>query len=357
MAKLRVAVLFGGVSSEHEISCISAASIVENLSPSQYEVIKIGITKSGRWLHYPGGTELMRSAAWHEFPDCTPAFISPDRTTKGLVSNHGGQFDAMKIDVVFPVLHGRNGEDGTVQGLLDLAGIPYVGCNLLSSAMCMDKHVANTMFVNAGLLHTPWVTVCRHELDNIDAICEKVEAALQYPVFVKPAVGGSSVGISKAKSTVELQDALKLASAHDRKIVIEQGITGQEVECAVLGNNKPIASLPGEIVSCNEMYDYEAKYLSGQSSKLLLPADLPEDIMLQVQQQALQAYTALGCTGLSRVDFFVEQGTHRILINEINTLPGFTSISMYPKLMEHSGIPYPVLCDKLIELALENAEG
>ena len=357
MAKMRVALLFGGVSSEHDISCVSAAAIADNLSDERYEVYKIGITKKGRWLLYPGGTEDMRSGKWDKNTDNVPAILSPDRVTHGLVVSPSGNFDTVKIDVVFPALHGRNGEDGTMQGLMELAGIPYVGSDVLASAACMDKMVANSLFEAAGVPHTPWMAVNRRETDDFDNLLFRLKEVMQFPLFVKPAVGGSSIGISKVKTPDELAAAVKLASAHDKTILFEQAVDGQEVECAVLGNEDPIASVPGEIQSCNEVYDFEAKYESGDASKLLIPAEIPEEKQEEVRQLALRAYKALGCAGLARADFFVEKGTGNVLINEINTMPGFTTISMYPKLMQRSGFHFPQLCDRLIECALERAEG
>lgn len=356
MAKIRVAVLFGGVSSEHEISCISAASVIQNLSADTYEVLKVGITKKGRWLLYPGPAENIATGEWSEFPDNVPAFISPDRPNHGLVANHDGQLDLLKVDVVFPVLHGRNGEDGTVQGLLDLSGIPYVGCNLISSAICMDKGVANQVFEANGIPHTPWIAARRKEVGDIDAILERLAGKISFPLFVKPSVGGSSVGISKVKKAEDLQDAMMLAGTHDTRVIFEQAVDALEVECAVLGNKDLFCTLPGEIESCNEVYDYEAKYQSGDASRLYLPARLPQQKLEEVRDMALRAYQAAGCSGLARVDFFVENGTGRVLLNEINTMPGFTPISMYAKLMDMSGISFPELVDKLIELAFERAD-
>lgn len=355
MAKTRVAVLFGGVSSEHEISCVSAAAIVDNMSTDKYDVLKIGITKKGRWLLYPGGTDKMREGTWDTFTDCVPAFISPDSTTRGIVTNSAGTFDVNKIDVVFPVLHGRNGEDGTVQGLLDLSGIPYVGCGVLSSAACMDKVIANQLFEAAGIPHTPWMSVSKDELENFEKLLFRLSEKIRFPLFVKPAIGGSSVGVTKVKDPDELRTAIQLALAHDRKVLIEQAVNGKEVECAVLGNAEPICSLPGEIVACNEVYDYEAKYQSGDSSKLHLPARLSAEKMEELRMYAVRAYKAMDCAGLSRVDFFVQEDG-AVLLNEINTLPGFTPISMYPKLMEMTGFSFGQLVDQLISLALERAE-
>ncbi len=356
MAKLRVALLFGGISGEHEISCLSAAAIADNMDPDKYEVYKVGITKKGRWLLYPGGTAKMRDGSWDTFPDCVPASITPDATTRGLVLNHGPAFDVVKLDAAFPALHGEGGEDGSVQGLLQLAGIPYVGCGVLASAACMDKAVANALFDHAGIPHTPWAWVSRAELDDSDRLLFRLGNKLRFPLFVKPAASGSSIGVTKVCGAADLRAAMQLAGAHGSKIVLEQAVEGQEVECAVLGNEDPHCTLPGEIISCNEIYDYEAKYQSGDASKLLLPADLPGEKLEEVRRLALRAYKLMGCAGLARIDFFVEAGTGRVLLSEINTMPGFTAISMYPKLMERDGIPFPELVDRLIKLGLERAE-
>ncbi|MDD3430312.1 MAG: D-alanine--D-alanine ligase [Oscillospiraceae bacterium] len=355
MAKIRVAVIFGGVSSEHDVSLLSAASVIDNIPTDKYEIIQIGITNKGRWLYYPGNTDLLRSGDWEQHADCVPAFISPDRAIHGIVKGSGANFTTQKIDVIFPVLHGKNGEDGTIQGLFELADIPYVGCDVISSANCMDKAVANTLFDAAGIARCKWDYMLRTDMKDFDAIAARIEKKLGYPIFVKPANAGSSVGISKAHNIEELRVAVQLACAHDHKIVFEEAVNGQEVECAVLGNDAPISSTPGEIVACNEFYDYEAKYLAG-TSQLFIPARLSQDKLEEVKQAAVEAYKALGCSGLSRCDFFVEKDTGRVLINEINTLPGFTSISMYPKMMEHEGIAYSQLLDKLIALALEKVD-
>lgn len=355
MSKLKVAVLFGGVSSEHEVSLLSAASIIENIPADRYEVIQIGITKKGRWLYYPGPVELLRSGEWETYPDCVPAFLSPDRTTKGIVKCDGEHFSVQKIDVIFPVLHGKNGEDGTVQGLFTLAGIPYVGCGVLASAVCMDKAVTNMMLDHAGIARAEWDHLLKEELSDFDAVEKRVSEKLGYPIFVKPANAGSSVGITKARNKEELRDAVNLALANDSKVIFERTVVGQEVECAVLGNETAFASVPGEIVASNEFYDYEAKYLSGTSG-LYIPAHISEEKAEELRAIALKAYRVLGCTGLSRIDFFVEEGTGRVLLNELNTLPGFTALSMYPKLMEASGKPYPELLDELIQLAFSRTE-
>lgn len=351
-----IVVLFGGVSTEHEVSRVSASYVVENL-PADYRVLKVGITKDGRWLYYPGGTEAMRTGEWEHDPACEPACISPDRGVHGLVRFNGGRYTAERVDVVFPVLHGKNGEDGTLQGLLDLSGIPYVGCGVLASSICMDKVVANTLFDAAGIPHCRWTSATRAELEtDFNAVEAAAAEKLGYPIFVKPANTGSSVGVSKACDKAGLKKAAELALQFDEKVLFEETVVGHEVECAVLGNpvHGPadlLASTPGEILACNEFYDYDAKYIAG-TSKTEIPAHVTDGQLDEVRHWARLAYTALGCSGLSRCDFFV-RSDGRVLINEINTLPGFTSISMYPKLMEHDGLGYTELLRRLVGLAEE----
>ncbi len=357
MAKLRAAVLFGGRSTEHEISCISAAAVIDHMDPDKYDIMKIGITKKGRWLLYPGGTAEIRDGSWDKNPDTVPAFITPDAVSHGIATSHDGQFDVVKLDVVFPVLHGMGGEDGTVQGLLELAGLPYVGAGVLSSAMCMDKSAANRIFDAEGIPHTPWMAADRMAAESFDDILSQIREKLSFPLFVKPAGAGSSIGVTKVADEEGLRAAFALAAAHGRTVVLEQAVAGQEVECAVLGNTQLFATRPGEIVSCNEIYDYEAKYHSEDASRLFIPARLAPEKAEEVREMALWAYRALRCEGMARVDFFVEEGSGRVLLSEINTIPGFTAISMYPKLMEYEGIPFGELIDKLIDCALERAEG
>ena len=350
MAKTRVAVIFGGVSSEHEVSLISATNVMQNLSPDKYEIIPIGITKKGRWLFYPGDISAIASGKWDTNPDCAPAVI-PDPMYNGIAKIEDGMVNTVKVDVVFPVLHGKNGEDGTIQGLMDMAGIPYVGCGCLASACCMDKSFTHMILQENGIHNARWEVILQSEINHLDDICEKIADKLGYPIFVKPACSGSSVGVNKASDFDELKEAVKLAFAHDKKVVCEEFIEGRELECAVMGNDSPFASSVGEIVSCNDFYDYDAKYILGTSG-LNIPADIPEESAKEIRETAVKAFKALNCSGLSRVDFFLKKdGT--VILNEINTLPGFTSISMYPKLMENIGISYSELLDRLIALALE----
>ncbi len=357
MGKLRLAVLFGGVSSEYEVSLVSAASVLRHLNPEAYEIIPVGITKKGRWLFYPGPYGAIEDGSWATCTDNVPCVLSPDRVTRGLIKFSDGAFSVQKIDCVLPILHGRNGEDGRLQGLLAMSGIPYVGCDPLSAAVCMDKQLTHTVLTAANIPNAPYITCLAGETESDEALIQRA-SVLTYPLFVKPANAGSSVGIRKVATPEALPDAVAFARMQDKKVIIEQGIVGLEVECAVLGNsddpaNPPFASVLGQIAPCNEFYDYEAKYVA--QSRLTIPADLPEALSNKVRQMAVQAYLALGCNGLSRVDFFVNPETGAIILNEVNTLPGFTGISMYPKLMEASGLPYDRLLDRLVALALEKA--
>lgn len=351
---LCVVLLFGGMSSEHEVSRVSVGNFVSNIDRTKYEVLTVGITKEGRWLYTEASAAQMADGSWEDLPGNMPCVISPDRADHGMILfTPFGQVEKLHVDVVIPVLHGLWGEDGTVQGLLELAGIPYVGCGVLASAACMDKAVANALFEANGIPHTKWLAANRWEVEtDPDGVCDGVEAKLGWPVFVKPANAGSSVGISKASSREELKQAIALALENDRKIVFEAFVDGQEVECAVIGSDPAVVTRPGEILAGDEFYTYDDKYKNGVS-QTVIPAHLPEEKLDEVKTYAALAYTALGCEGLARCDFFVERGTGRVLINEINTFPGFTSISMYPKLMEHAGLPVPALIDRLIALALE----
>ena len=352
MKKITAAVLFGGVSSEHEVSLQSAKSVIENIPKDKYDIVMLGITKAGRWLLYSGDTAALPSGEWEKDPNNKPAFISPDASVHGIVVQNGTSTEIIKIDVVFPVLHGANGEDGTMQGLLTLAQIPFVGCGCASSAVCMDKMFEKCILDAAKINQAKWdYTDITDYKSNPESVLDRVEKRLGYPIFVKPANAGSSVGITKAHNRAELTAAVETAGKHDRKIVFEETIKGQEIECAVLGNDDPIVSCCGEIIPCNEFYDYDAKYLAGRT-KLQIPANLPEEKANEVRETAKRAYKLLGCRGLTRMDFFVrEDGT--VMLNEPNTIPGFTSISMYPKLFEACGIPYSELLDRILTYALE----
>ena len=355
MTKKSVVVLFGGVSSEHEVSLLSATSVFRNLDKERYDVLPVGITKAGRWFYYTGDIARVKDGSW-ETANCTPAAFCPGSGMDGLVLFASDGVRNIPVDVVFPVLHGKNGEDGTVQGLLDLTGIPYVGCGVLGSAVCMDKIIANCVMDACGIPRCAWDFMDRTELPAFDAVEARVAAKLRYPIFVKPANAGSSVGISKARDKAQLRAAVELALRHDDRIVFERFVDGQEVECAVRGNDDVTGTHPGEILASKEFYDYEDKYLAG-TSRVAIPAQLAPEKLDAVRDIAVRAYRALCCKGLARVDFFVERATGDILLNEINTLPGFTDISMYPKLMMDAGDSYAALLDSLIALAFQRAEG
>ena len=351
----KVLVIFGGASSEHDVSVVSANSVIKNIPDDKYETVMLGITKDGQWFKYTGDPELLINDIWAEDTDnCTPAMISPNRKDHSILVFTKNGVEKEYIDVVFPVLHGKNGEDGTIQGYLQLAGIPYVGCDCVSSGICMDKELTNIMTDAAGFPQAKWLGVKRYEYKiNSDEILKQAEEKLGYPIFVKPANAGSSVGISKATDLDSLKKAVETAFEHDEKLVFEEGIDGHEVECAVMGNDGELfASIPGEIVPCNDFYDYEAKYIAG-TSKLNIPAEIGEEKLEEVREAAKKVYGFLGCSGLARVDFFVRKSDGLVMLNEPNTIPGFTSISMYSKMMEKSGIPYSELIDKLLTLAQE----
>lgn len=353
MPKQTVAVLFGGASSEHEVSLVSAQSVIENIPKETFELLLVGITKEGRWFLYGGPTEALPDGSWERDPGNLPACIVPDSSVHGLaVTQRDGSVRTRRVDICFPVLHGANGEDGTVQGLLQLAGIPFVGCGCASSALCMDKMFQKCVAASAGIPQAKWEYALVAEYrKNPEAVLSRAER-LGYPIFVKPANAGSSVGISKAHSRAELTRAVEAAAKHDPKILFEEAVEGREVECAVLGNSEPVASSPGEILPCNEFYDYDAKYLAGKTG-LRIPAQLPADVTERVRETAVKAYVLFGCRGMARMDFFVRKSDGAVLLNEPNTIPGFTSISMYPKLFAASGVPYGELLGRLLRLALE----
>ena len=378
MKKLRVGILFGGRSGEHEVSLLSAASVVNAIDKSKYEVVPIGITKEGRWLTAQHAERLLHGEEHEERhlragdPEATPGaavlatgedvLVPPvPETALAPLQGHaaeGGRSSAIEVDVIFPVLHGTFGEDGTIQGLLELADIAYVGAGVLGSAAGMDKDVMKRLFAAAGLPIVKHVTLLRSQWeDDPKGVRKLVEKKLKYPVFVKPANLGSSVGITKAHDRKELGPCLEEAAKFDRKLIVEEGVGGakhkaRELECSVLGNDRPEASIVGEVVPGKEFYDYEAKYLS-EGSQLHIPAKITKKEMKQVQEMAVRAFQAVDGCGLSRVDFLMDPKSRKIFVNEINTMPGFTSISMYPKLWAASGVEYPQLIDRLIRLGLE----
>ena len=353
MKKLSVCILFGGMSPEHDVSLRSAESVLNNIDHSKYNVIPMGITRDGDWIIF-GGNDYseLPAGTWMNNPKNDRGAISPVRG-QGLLRFEDDCVVRERIDVVFPVMHGENCEDGAIQGLLQLAGIPYVGPHIAASAVSMDKTLTKLVVDQAGVPQAAWHLVRRHEVkSHMDHVIEVLEKKFQYPMFVKPAGTGSSVGVSKAANREALDKALHDAAKFDEKVLVEEFIHGREIEVAVMGNSSPVASCCGEIDSGAEFYDYEAKYVT-DTSTAYVPARISEEVEEQVRELAVQVYSAIGCQGLSRVDFFVTYEDNRIVFNEINTLPGFTSISMYPKLFDASGIPYPQLIDELLNLALE----
>ena len=359
--KLRIGLIFGGRSGEHEVSLASATSVMANLDREKYEVVPIGITKEGGWLL---GTEPARlmAAEQHinhtentETETTTAVTLTGDPRMRRLIPLESGEQlqNNGALDVIFPVLHGTYGEDGTLQGLLDMADVPYVGCGVLGSALGMDKEKMKMVFQAVGLPSVDYLVYRRNEWERSPTtIMDAIEQRLGYPCFVKPVNLGSSVGINKAHDRAELEHAINVAAEYDRKIIIDRGINCRELECAVLGNDEPLASVVGEVIASNEFYDYHAKYLDNKS-QVIIPADIPQATAEEVRRQAVTAFLALDLSGLARVDFFLEKESGQVYINEVNTMPGFTQISMYPKLWEASGLTYAQLLDRLVELAIE----
>lgn len=357
MKKLTVAVLFGGVSNEHEVSLNSAVYVLNCLLRSLFEVLPIGIMKNGRWCLYSGEIEKIGTGEWvKDEKNCKPVIFSSDPEFKGFLRlEHGSRCFLMKADCVFMVLHGRNGEDGRLQGFFEAARMPFVGSDALSSAMCMDKEITHRILESNGIKMSKYLVITKNELKNLKNFCYEVEKNLNFPVFVKPANSGSSVGISKCGVESELKDAVLKAFKHDDKVICEQAIVNcQEIECAVLGNSEPeVAEFLGEIKSTNEFYDYDSKYKN--SSELLIPANLSEETEKEVKEIAIKAFKTIGCKGLARVDFLISEN-EGVVLNEINTMPGFTKISLFPKLWEKSGLKGPSLVEKLVMFAIHGEE-
>ncbi len=356
--KTNVAVIFGGRSGEHEVSLVSAKSVIDALDKEKYEIVPIGITKEGQWFT---GSDPIKTLKNEEKPVIKKrAMIPPDRDIRGvviLITSREGEFvfdRIIPVDVIFPVLHGPYGEDGTIQGLFEMADIPYVGAGVLASSCAMDKVVMKSLFKSGGLRVTDDMVLTKGDWENgREKILINLESAFGYPLFVKPPNLGSSVGINKAHDRAELIKDIDIAFEFDRKVLVEQAVPhAREIECSVLGNDNPVASVPGEIIPCNEFYDYEAKYIAGKS-QTLAPADLEREIIEEVKEMAVRGFKILNCEGMARADFLLQKGSKKLYINELNTIPGFTSISMYPKLWEADGLPYSQLLDRLIELAIE----
>ena len=347
--KKRIAVIFGGQSSEHEVSCMSAVNVIGGLNKEKYEIHRIGITKEGHWI-YVENEDKIRDDSWRDGE--ITAIISPDHEKQGIWKISGGTVEVVRIDVVFPGLHGEYGEDGAIQGLFEMSGIPYAGCGVLASAASMDKISTKIFADRLGVRQASYVADIARDLREMDDTIARVEEKLGYPVFVKPSNAGSSQGVSKAHNREELKEALVLAKKHDHRVLIEENITGREVECAVLGGQNPQASPVGEILAAAEFYDFDAKY-NNEESRTVIDPDLPEAVKEEIRKNAVAIFRAVGGFGLSRVDFFVEKDTNEVIFNEINTLPGFTNISMYPMLWEANGINKEELLDRIIELAYE----
>jgi D-alanine-D-alanine ligase len=347
---INVMVVFGGQSGEHDVSLRSAQTVIGALDPGKYNVRQVGITRDGGWI--ASGDPMAALTA------SSPLFQlsdgAPQEARDEVMADAGPPAIAREsVDVVFPVLHGPMGEDGTIQGMLELAGIPYVGSGVLGSAVAMDKAMAKLVLTQAGIPQGRWALINQLEWDEgAEQVLESLVAELGLPMFIKPANMGSSVGVSKAHDSAELRTAVELAFEYDRRVVAEESISGRELEISVLGNDKPIASVAGEVIPCNEFYDYNAKYVD-DDSELIIPADLTPEQLSAMQEIAVRAFRALDLAGLARVDFFLENGSGRLLVNEVNTIPGFTSISMYPMLWESSGIPLPELVDRLVQLAID----
>ncbi|MCC6147247.1 MAG: D-alanine--D-alanine ligase [Anaerolineaceae bacterium] len=357
--KIRVGVLFGGRSSEHEVSLMSTRSVINALSPEKYEIIPIGITHKGVWL---SGEDALEAFEFSNTKNLTEVSLIPGSLSRMLYkvtqAQAGNiQLEALsQLDVVFPVLHGTFGEDGTIQGLLEMSGIPYVGAGVLASSVCMDKALFKEVMRANNLPVLPSLTITTDQITkDKEATLDRIEAFLNYPIFIKPANGGSSVGTSKCRSRSDLLEGLLEALQYDRRVLVEKGLSAREIEVSVLGNTNPRASLPGEIIPAAEFYSYEAKY-HDENTQLVIPAHLPEEVVAKIQALAVKAYIAVDCAGMARVDFLIDRASNELYISETNTIPGFTKISMYPKLWAVSGLPYPALLDSLIELALERKE-
>ncbi len=345
---MNLLVLFGGKSTEHEVSCMSAGNVIEALDREKYNVITVGITKEGKWYLYEGDAKHIRDGSWQTAPDLKEAFVKPG---KELVVLDGGTASCIPVDKCFPVLHGRNGEDGTVQGLLTLADIPYVGPNVVSSAVCMDKVFTKVVMEHYGIPQTPYLYYTKNNLPDWQTVIRQTETELGFPCFVKPVNAGSSVGASKAGNPEELEASIREAFLYDNKVLVEKFIPCREIEVAVMGNEHPACAGPGEIVSNNTFYDYDTKYVNCDGVTYHIPADISDKLTNEIRKYALRAYEVLDCKGLCRIDFFLDREDGKLYLNELNTLPGFTNISMYPKMWLSEGLTYPQVVERLLELA------
>ncbi|MDE6789830.1 MAG: D-alanine--D-alanine ligase [Ruminococcus sp.] len=354
MAKIKTAVIFGGTSQEHDLSLASAAEVIRSIPRDKYDVTPIGITRKGRWLYFPGDADEIADGSWELNPDCTSAILSPDPLHRGIIILENGEAAIRRIDIIFPMIQGKRGADGTIQGLLDMSGIPYVGSGLLASASCMDKSHTHMVLDDYGIKTAEWKLITQRDLNNIDEKCIEILECFEFPIAVKPANSGCSAGTSTANNLSELITAVKIAFSNDNKVVAEKFVSGRKMEVAVFGYDAPFASYVGEILPTEKKYDpTEVRKSSGDD--LQIPADIPDDVQNMIRETAVKAFKALGCKGIARVDFFLqEDGT--LLLNKIGTAPGLRLNSVYPKLMNHLGMDMPYLTDKLLEQALENEE-
>ncbi len=354
MAKIKAAVIFGGISQEHELSLASAADIIRSIPTDVYEVIAVGITRKGRWLYFPGDASEIADGSWESNPDCTSAILSPDPLHRGIVIMENNDVSIRKIDVIFPVLQGKKCADGTIQGLLNMSGIPYVGSSLLSSASCMDKSHTHMIMDDFGIKTAPWKLLTQRDLNDLDEKCAAIAKKIGFPMAVKPANSGCSAGTSTAHDLKELITAVKIAFSNDNKVVVEKYISGRKLEIAVFGYDSPFASNVGEIISTDNVYDpTEVRKSSGDD--LVIPAEIPADMAEKIRETAVKAFKAMGCKGLARIDFFLaDDGT--LLLNKIGTAPGLRLNSVYPKLMKELGMDLSDVVDKLLEMAMENAD-
>lgn len=354
MAKIKAAVIFGGTSREHDLSTATAAELIRNIPADKYEVICIGITKKGRWLYFPGDPDDIASGAWETDPDCTSAIISPDPLHRGIITIENGETSVKRIDVVFPVLQGKRGADGTLQGLLEMSGIPYVGCGTLSSASCMDKSHTHMIMDNYSIATMDWMLITQRELSRLEERCQEVADTLGFPVIVKPANTGSTLCTTIAEDIEELNTAIKIAFSNDNKVIVEKYIRCRKLEAAVYGYESPSVSCVGEIISTSQPYD-PTDFSVRSGDALIIPADIDEETTNKVKETAVLAYKALGCKGMARVDMFLTDDG-RLLLNKLGNAPGMRKNSVFPKLMQYMGFELPELIDMLMELAIENAD-
>ena len=353
MAKIKAAVIFGGTSREHKLSLASAAEVIRNIPRDKYEVICIGITRKGRWLYYPGDVEEITTGEWEQDPDCTSAILSPDPLNRGIILIENGEAVVRRIDVVFPVVMGKHGADGTIQGLLDLSGIPYVGCGVLAAASCMDKSHIHMIMDNYDIDTADWRILTQREINDIDEHCEKIAAELGFPLVVKPAKSGTSAGTSKADNIGEFISAVKVAFSNDNKVVVEKYVKARKLEAAVFGYDSPFSSYIGEVLDTDRSYDPTEVKSKGDGMKV--PADISDELQKKIRSIAVDAFKVMGCKGLARIDLLLTEDG-RVLLNKIGTTPGLRKNSVFPMLMEHMGMSREALMDNLLEQAIDNFE-